>query len=99
MAHNVTIDQLAELMKKKVWEKGNLRRIYMNDAGHNTKKMRTSAYIYQDEDGSFRISVFIDCPSQSMEWINSQKRLVVKEIEYLIESALNPDKHADNEEE
>jgi hypothetical protein len=76
---NLTIEQLAEKMNESVWTKGDLKRIYLNDAGHNTKKMSTKAYIYQEND-EFKVSVYIDCPSQNYNWIKSQQEEVKERI-------------------
>jgi hypothetical protein len=84
----VTIEQLAELMNKKVWAKNGLKRIYLNDAGYNTKKMTTKAFIFQNEDGKFCVSVSIDCPSQSFSWIKSQQDKVRGRIEKEIDEAI-----------
>lgn len=89
----VTIEQLAENMGKTVWSKGELKRIYLNDAGYNTKKMSTKAFIYE-KDGDFRVSVNIDCPSQPYQWVESQEKEVresiLKDIEYRIFTINNP---------
>ncbi len=91
-----TIEQLATALGKKVWSKNGSNRIYI-DAGYNTKKMKTTAYIYE-VDGEFKVSCFIDCPSQPMAWINSQKQDVIDSIESQIEEAtskaLNPEKYS-----
>lgn len=75
----VSLEQLAEKMNESVWTKGDLKRIYLNDAGHNTKKMSTKAYIYQEKD-EFKVSVYIDCPSQNYNWIKSQQEEVKERI-------------------
>lgn len=82
-----TIYELAERLKCKVWEKGELKRIYLNE-GYNTRKMRTKTYIWQDEKGDFKVSCYIDCPSQPWNWIICQKEIVVKEVEEKIYKAL-----------
>ena len=69
---NVTIEQLAEKLNQTVWTKGDLKRIYLNDTGHNTKKMSTKVYIYE-KNGDFRVSVTINCPSQHDNWIEAQE--------------------------
>ncbi len=95
---NVTIEQLAENMGKTVWTKGDLKRIYLNDAGYNTKKMSTKAFIFQNEDGEFCVSVRIECDSQPFSWIKSQEEQVRESILEKIEEILNPseDEQEDN---
>jgi hypothetical protein len=88
---NVSLSELAEAMGRSVWEKGNLRRIYLNDAGYNTKKMSTKAFIWQDENGDFKVSVRIECDSQPFQWIKSQEEEVRESILNSIEIALNPE--------
>lgn len=89
MNTQVTIEQLAEKLNKTVWVKGDLKRIYLNDAGYNTKKMSTKTFIFQTEDGEFKVSCRIECPSQSYQWIDSQEEEVKKGIYEDIEQALN----------
>lgn len=83
-----TIEHLAERMHEKVWVKGDLKRIYLNDAGYNTKKMTTKAYIYQSENGDFKVLVNIDCPSQHSNWIDAQEEELKEEILNKIERCL-----------
>lgn len=40
-----TIYELAERLGKRVWESDNIRRIYMDDAGYNTRKTSTDVFI------------------------------------------------------
>lgn len=84
----LTIEQLAEKMGKTVWSKGNLKRIYLNDAGWNTKKMSTKTFIWQREDGEFQVSCKIDCPSQGWNWISSQQDEVIESVHNSILSYL-----------
>lgn len=83
MEQKVTLQQLAEKLNGKYWEKGTIKRIYL-DKGYNTKKMTTKTFIWED-DGEFQVSCRISCNSQPYEWIKSQqdeiKERVVKEIE------------------
>ena len=65
-----------------------MKRIYLNDEGYNTKKMSTKAYIWQNENGEFKVSVYIECYSQSINWIKSQEEEVRKSIEKKIEKAI-----------
>jgi len=82
-----SIEFLAEKLNGKLWVKGDLKRIYL-DEGHNTKKMSTKTYAYQHEDGSFGVSCHIDCPSQAWQWVKSQedeiKTRVAQDIEHVI---------------
>lgn len=84
----LTIEQLAEKLNGNLWEKGDLKRIYL-DKGHNTKKMSTKTFVFQDENGDFKVSCRVDCPSQPWQWCKSQedevKESVYNEIESLIE--------------
>jgi len=83
-----TIELLAEKLGKQVWIKGDLKRIYLNDAGYNTKKMSTRTFIWADETGEFKVSCRIDCPSQGFQWIKSQEEEVKQSIHEQIEQAL-----------
>jgi len=84
----ITIEQLAEKLGQTVWIKGDLKRIYLNDAGWNTKKMSTKTFIFQAEDGEFKVSCRIECPSQPYQWIQSQEEEVKEGIYSDIEQAL-----------
>jgi hypothetical protein len=85
---NITIETLAEKLGQTVWTKGDLKRIYLNDAGFNTKKMSTKTFIFQTEDGEFKVSCRIECPSQPYQWIQSQEEEVKEGIYNDIERAL-----------
>jgi hypothetical protein len=85
---NITIEQLAEQLGQTIWTKGDLKRIYLNDAGWNTKKMSTKTFIFQTEDGEFKVSCRIECPSQPYQWIQSQEEEVKESIYNDIEQAL-----------
>ena len=90
---NATIEQLAERFNQTVWVKGDLKRIYLNDEGYNTKKMSTKTFIFE-KDGEFIVSCRIECPSQPYQWIQSQeeevKESVYSRIEDFIERILDP---------
>lgn len=79
-----TLKQLAEKLEGNYWEKGDLKRTYL-DRGYNTSKTSTKTFIWQDENGEFKVSCRIECSSQPYEWINSQqneiKKKVMKDIE------------------
>ena len=82
-----TIEQLAERLGGNLWIKEDKKRIYL-DRGYNTKKMSTKTYVYQREDGTFGVSCFIECPSQSYQWIKSQQEEVIENVMADIEEAL-----------
>ena len=85
---NVTLEELAEKLNGNLWVKGDMKRIYL-DKGHNTKKMSTKTFVWQDENGNFKVSCRIECPSQSYQWIKSQenevKELVHSQIDEIVE--------------
>src|SRR5690606_15968117 len=99
---NVTIEQLAERFNQTVWVKGDLKRIYLNDEGYNTKKMSTKTFIFE-KDGEFIVSCRVECPSQHHQWIQSQeeevKESVCSRIEDFIERILDPSIDAKETEE
>lgn len=82
-----TLENLAEKLDGNYWEKGNLKRVYL-DKGNNTKKMSTKTFIWQDENGEFKVSCKIDCNSQPYEWINSQQEEIKNRVYEEIEKAL-----------
>lgn len=96
MTTELTLEIIAEKLGGKVWEKGNLKRVYL-DRGYNTKKMSTKTYVYQREDSSFGVSCYIDCPSQPFEWIKSQQEEVVEGVMQDINEILNPTEHESND--
>lgn len=82
-----SLETLAEKLNGKLWTKGDLKRIYL-DEGHNTKKMSTKTFVWQDDNGEFRVSCRIECPSQAYQWINSQEEEVKQNVHAKIEEAL-----------
>lgn len=82
----ITIEQLAEKLKGKLWEKGDLKRIYL-DRGHNTKKMSTKTYVFE-KDGEFQVSCYIECPSQPYQWIKSQQQEIIDSVNQDIETII-----------
>jgi hypothetical protein len=74
--NTITIEQLAEKLNGKLWIKGDMKRIYL-DEGYNTKKMSTKTYVYQREDGTFGVSCKVDCPAQPRAWEHSQEQEVI----------------------
>ena len=84
----LSIYELAEQIESRLWEKYGKTRIYL-DYGYNTKKMKTTAYIFQNETGEFIPVVFIDCPTQHYNWINNEKIRVKEVIEDKISEIIN----------
>lgn len=84
MTTKTSLQQLAEKLHETVWTKGDLKRIYLNDKGYNTKKMSTKTFIWQDESGDFNVSCKVECPSQSWQGIfrrgSGAERLFIKKI-------------------
>jgi len=89
---NVTLEQLAFRFEKSVWIKGDLKRIYV-DAGYNTKKMSTQAYVFETG-GEFIVFCRVECPTQAIQWIKSQeeeiKESIYSKISDFIERILDP---------
>lgn len=85
---NVTIEQLAERFNQTVWVKGDLKRIYLNDEGYNTKKMSTKTFVWQDENGNFIVSCKVECPSQPWQWCKSQEQEVKDTVLSKIDNAI-----------
>lgn len=79
MENNLTLEIIAEKLGGKVWQKNDIKRVYL-DRGHNTKKMSTKTYVYQREDGTFGVSCYIECDSQPLAWIKSQQQEVIKDV-------------------
>lgn len=83
---------IEELQKKicfsYLWEKHGLKRLYV-DFGYNTKKMKTTTYIYQNIDGDFIVNCRIICPSQPCKWIETQEAAVENEVYELIKNIQN----------
>jgi hypothetical protein len=73
----LSIEKLAELINGKLWVKGDLKRIYIEE-GYNTKKMTTKTYVYE-KDARFIVVCKIDCPSQDINWIVSQQDKIVND--------------------
>lgn len=89
MATQISLKELAEKLNgSKYWEKGDLKRIYL-DEGYNTKKMSTKTFIWQDESGSFKVSCKVECPSQPWQWCKSQEDEVKASVESRIEYVLS----------
>lgn len=98
----VTLEQLAERFGKTVWVKGEVKRIYLNSEGFNTKKMSTKTFIFEN-DGNFIVNCHVECPSQPYQWIQAQeeevKESVYARIEDYIKRILDPSIDAKEAEE
>jgi hypothetical protein len=84
----ISIEDLAEKLNGKLWEKGNMKRIYLNDYGYNTKKMSTKTFVYAKEDGTFGINCKIECPSQNPNWIDSQENEIIESLTETIQEII-----------
>jgi len=82
--NKITLKQLSEKLNGKLWEKGDKKRIYL-DRGHNTKKMKTNTYIFQLDNGSFKVCCYIDCQSQGWNWIKSQQQEIIDSVQETID--------------
>ena len=87
MNKKISIYELAERLGYEVWEKDDLKRIYVNE-GYNTQKTSTTTFIWQDESGEFKVNCYIECPSQPWNWIKSQKEMVISNVEEEVRHAL-----------
>lgn len=79
----ISFEQLAEKLNGKLWIKGDLKRIYL-DEGYNTKKMSTKTFVEETE-GGYVVKCFIECPSQGWNWIKSQQEEVIERVETQID--------------
>ena len=77
---NLTLKVLAERLEGKYWEKGGKKRVYL-DRGYNTKKMKTTTYVCQLDNGDFKVCCYIDCPSQDLNWIKSQQQQIIDSVQ------------------
>jgi len=83
----MTLQNLATRIKGRYWSKNGVERVYL-ECGYNTRKIKTTTYIYQDESGEFKVSCFIDCPSQNYNWIKSQRDQIIKDVEEKIQEII-----------
>lgn len=86
--NTISIETLAEKLNGNLWIKGDLKRIYL-DRGNNTKKMSTKTFVFQNEEGEFKVSCHVDCPSQPWQWCQSQEDEVKEGVYRNIENALS----------
>lgn len=87
MNTQISIETLAEKLGGKLWIKGDLKRIYV-DAGYNTKKMSTKAYVFQQEDGTYSIRCTVECPNQNSTWIRKEEESIVNSLSEQIASII-----------
>ena len=80
-----TLQELSGHLNGKVWERGNIQRIYLKK-GYNTRKMSTKTFVWQNEEGRFIVSCHIECDSQPYQWIESQEEKIK---DYLYEDIQN----------
>lgn len=80
---NLTLQVLSDKLNGNYWEKGDLKRIYL-DEGYNTKKMSTKTFVFE-KDGEFIVSCHIECPSQPYQWIESQENEIKEGVYKCIE--------------
>ena len=85
----LTLQELAVKLNGKYWEKGDLKRFYLN-RGYSTKKMSTNTFVWQNENGDFVVSCRIDCPSQPHQWIDSQEQEIKDSVNDDICNATSP---------
>ena len=74
------LQSLAPILKGKYWIKGDKQRVYL-DRGHNTKKMSTTTYVYESGNSEFKVCCYVECPSQTETWINSQQNKIIESVE------------------
>lgn len=84
---SLSIELLAEKLGGKLWSKGEMKRIYL-DEGYNTKKMSTKTYVYQRQDGTFGVICNVDCPSQPHQWEESKEKEIEDRVYAQIEQAV-----------
>ena len=75
----LTLKELAPLLGGNYWEKGDRKRIYLRE-GYNTKKMKTTTYVTQTDEGEFIACCYIDCLSQNYGWISSQEKIIKERV-------------------
>ena len=72
-------------VKATLWNKGDKERVYLNGLGYNTKKCKTTCYVYVDDNDEIGISVYVDCRTQPYAWVKNVKEEVVEKIENFIQ--------------
>lgn len=84
----ITLEQLNEKLNGRLWEKGDLKRIYLNE-GYNTKKVRTTTYVFKDYLGDFVVVCKVDCPTQDPAWEKFEEEMVKEDVYERISSFVN----------
>jgi hypothetical protein len=74
----LTLEKIATELGGKLWEKGTLKRVYL-DRGYNTKKMSTKVYV-EEKEGQIVVRVYIDCSNQPYSWIEQKSEELKEEI-------------------
>lgn len=86
MSKIITLQELATKLNGKFWSKEGKERVYL-ERGYNTKKMSTSTYVEQSENGLFIVKCFVKCDNQDYNWCKSQSDIVIESVEREIEKA------------
>ena len=87
MKTNLTITEIAIAIGEKVWSKGSLERIYTKKVGYNTKKMKTTAYIYKK---GLEVCFFtsVDCDNQGAVWCDQRADEAKNSLIEMVEAIL-----------
>lgn len=86
----MTLKEIATKINGKVWEKGDMKRIYLNNVGHNTNKMRTKAFIwFDDSKRKCGLSITIECLNQPDSWCISQTNILKNDHSELAQECMN----------
>lgn len=86
--NTISIELLAEKLGGNLWVKGDLKRIYL-DEGYNTKKMSTKTFVWQDENGDFKVSCKVECDNQPWQWCKSQEEQIKENVYASIQNHLS----------
>lgn len=73
--NEVIAEKLGQKLNVKLWSGGANNRLYIKGVGHNTKKMKTNAYI---DLNTFKAVVFVECDSQPSAWCKQQAEVVTE---------------------
>ena len=76
---NITLKELSKKINGNYWEKGELQRIYL-ERGHNTKKMSTKTFVWQNENKDFIVSCNVSCDNQPYQWTDSQEEQIKEQV-------------------
>lgn len=91
----ITFEVLAEKLGGNLWVKGDLKRIYLEE-GHNTKKMSTKTFVWQNESGEFLVSCRIECASQPWQWCKSQEDEIKNKVAKRIANIISGDNNEED---